>query len=69
MLSDKIKNSTVDEIHQLFSLGFSHNYFNDYHHRFLASYEEKEIEIEGLSDSLEIIEEPKKIVLRPTKVK
>lgn len=69
LLSDKIKNSTDDEIYQLFSLGFSHNYFNDYHHRFLTGYDGKEIEIEGISDSLEIIEEPKKIVLRPMKVK
>lgn len=62
---------TPDDIFKLLDLSLDGNYLNDYHRRILNTYEEKEIDIEDSFNSrkakLEIIEEPKKLILRPKK--
>lgn len=71
-LINKEKNITLDEIYKLFSLSFASCYFNDYHYKLLDNYQEKELDIEDKFDNkyskLEIIEEPKKLILRPKKM-
>jgi len=60
-----------DDISKLLDFSIDGNYLNDYHRRVLDSYEEKEIDIEDSFNSrkakLEIIEEPKKLILRSRK--
>ncbi len=62
---------TPDDILKLLNLSLDGNYLNEYHHRVLDNYEEKEIDIDDNFSSneakLEIIEEPKKLILRPKK--
>ena len=58
-----------DDIYKLLNLTLDGKYLNDYHHRILDKYEDKEIDIEDSFDSkdvrLEIIEESKKLILKP----
>ena len=62
---------TPDDIFKLLNLSLDGNYLNDYHRRVLNNYEEKEIDIDDSFNSneakLEIIEEPKKLILKPKK--
>ena len=62
---------TPDDIYKLLNLSLDEKYLNDYHRRILDNYEEKEIDIEDNFNSnkakLEIIEEPKKLILKPMK--
>ena len=64
---------TPDDILKLLSLSIDGKYLNDYHHSILDNYEEKEIDIDDNFNSnkakLEIIEEPKKLILKPKKIK
>lgn len=59
---------TPEDIYESFDLSFSSSYLNNYHRKFLDNYEEKEVDIDGIFNStkvnLEIIEEPKKLILR-----
>lgn len=62
---------TPDYIYNLFNIEFGRERFNDYYKGIIDNYEEKEIDIIDTFDSnhskLEIIEEPKKMILRPKK--
>jgi len=62
---------TPDYIYDLFNMEFGCERFNDYNKEIIDNYEEKEIDIVDTFDSnhskLEIIEEPKKLILRPKK--
>ena len=62
---------TPDYIYNLFNIEFGRERFNDYYKGIIDNYEEKEIDIIDTFDSnhskLEIIEEPKKLILRPKK--
>jgi len=62
---------TPSYIHDLFNIEFGCENFNDYYKRIIDNYEEKEIDIVDTFDSnysqLEIIEQPKKLVLKPKK--
>ena len=70
---NKEKNITFDDIFKLLSLSINRNYLNNYHHKILDNYEEKEIDID-IDDNfnsnvakLKIIEEPKRLILKPKK--
>lgn len=72
---DKKKIITSDDIYKIFSLSLDSKYLNDYHRNVLDNYEEKEIYID-IDDNfrkndvkLEIIEEPKILILKPKKSK
>lgn len=71
VMKNEEKIITPDDIYKLLNLSLDGKYLNDYHHRVLDNYEEKEIDIEDSFNSkeakLEIIEEPKKLVLKPKK--
>ena len=71
VMKNEEKIITPDDIFKLLNLSLDGNYLNNYHHRVLDNYEEKEIDIEDNFNSntakLEIIEEPKKLILRPKK--
>lgn len=60
---------TPDDIFKLLNLTFDRSYLNEYHHNILDNYKEKEIDIDDCFISneakLEIIEEPKKLILKP----
>ena len=62
---------TPDDIFKLLNLSLDGNYLSDYHRRILDNYEEKEIDIDDSFDSkeakLEILEESKKLILKPKK--
>lgn len=62
---------TPDYIYNLFNIEFGRERFNDYYKGIIDNYEEKEIDIIDTLDSnhskLEIIEEPKKLILGPKK--
>ena len=62
---------TPDYIYNLFNIEFGCERFNDYYKGIIDNYEEKEIDIVDTFDSnysqLEIIEQPKKLVLKPKK--
>jgi len=62
---------TPDYIYNLFNIEFGRERFNDYYKGIIDNYEEKGIDIIDTFDSnhskLEIIEEPKKLILRPKK--
>lgn len=62
---------TPSYIHDLFNTEFECENFNDYYKRIINNYEEKEIDIVDTFDSnnsqLEIIEQPKKLILTPKK--
>ena len=64
---------TPEDIYKLLNLSIDGIYLNDYHRKILDNFEEKEIDIEdNFNDKkakLQIIEEPKKLILRPTKLK
>ena len=71
IIMNKEKNITPEDILNILNLSLDRNYLNYYHHRVLDNYEEKEIDIEDSFTSnkveLEIIDEPKKLILRPKK--
>lgn len=60
---------TAKDILKVLNLNFDSKYLNEYHLKFLEKYEEKDIEVEGnflaKSVNFEIIEQPKKIILKP----
>lgn len=62
---------TSDYIYDLFNIEFGREIFNDYYKGIIDNYEEKEIEIDDNFNSsdakLEIIEEPKRLILKPKK--
>ena len=62
---------TPDCIYDLFNIEFGRERFNDYYKQIIDNYEEKDIDIvdsfESNHSQLEIIEEPKKLILRPKK--
>ena len=62
---------TPNDIFKLLNLSLNSSYLNNYHHRILDNYEEKEIDIDDSFNSnvvkLEIIEEPKRLILKPKK--
>lgn len=73
VMINKEKNITFDDIFKLLSLSINRNYLNNYHHKILDNYEEKEIDID-IDDNfnsnvakLKIIEEPKRLILKPKK--
>ena len=72
-IANEEKIITSDDIFKLLNLSLNGNYLNDYHYKVLNNYEKKEIEIEDSFDSnraeLEIIDEPKKLILRPRKTR
>ena len=71
VMKNEEKIITPDDIYKLLNLSLDGIYLNDYHRKILDNYEEKEIDIEDNFNSnkakLEIIEEPKKLILRPKK--
>ena len=71
VMKNEEKIITPDDIYKLLNLSLDGIYLNDYHRKILDNYEEKEIDIEDSFNSnkakLEIIEEPKKLILRPKK--
>lgn len=71
IMKNEEKIITPDDIYKLLNLSLDEKYLNDYHRRILDNYEEKEIDIEDNFNSnkakLEIIEEPKKLILKPMK--
>lgn len=71
LMRNEEKHIIPDDIFKLLNLSLDGNYLNDYHHRVLDNYEEKEIYIDDSFNSneakLEIIEEPKKLILSPKK--
>lgn len=64
-------NITPDYIDNIFNITFNRGKFNDYYKSIFDNYEDKEIDIIDSFDSnhsqLEIIEEPKKLILKPKK--
>lgn len=68
---NKLKNITEEDINCILNLRIDSSYLNDYHRNILDNYEKKEIEIEEIPNTtranLKIIEEPKKLILRPQK--
>lgn len=69
VMTNREKNIIPDDIFKLLNLSINGSYLNDYHHRVLDDYEEKEIDIDDSFIStrarIEIIEEPKKLILKP----
>lgn len=61
-----------DDIFKLLNLSLDGNYLNSYHRRILDSFEEIDIDIEDSFSSnkarLEIVEKPKKLILKPKKI-
>lgn len=72
MVENKEKVITPDEIYEKLNLSLDKNNLNDYHREILDNYEEKEVDIDGSFNSnrvkLEIIEEPKKLILKPKNI-
>lgn len=60
---------TPDDINKLLNLSLNGSYLNDYHRNILDNYDDKEIEIDDFAlkgcFKLDIIEEPKKLILKP----
>lgn len=69
----KDKIISLSEIYNLFNLNFDGDYLNNYLCKSIDNYEEKELIIEDNFDSqkakLQIIEEPKKLILKPKQLK
>lgn len=68
IMRNKEKVITPDDIFNILNLSLNGSFLNDYHCSILDNYEEKEIDIDDNFDSslarLEIIEEPKKLILK-----
>lgn len=66
------KRITCDDIFDILNIKLDGNCLNEYYYNILDNYEEKEIEIDDKFNSrvtdIEIIEEPKKLILRPTRL-
>lgn len=64
---------TPDDIDKLLNLSLNSSYLNDYHRNILDNYEEKEIDVCDFAEKgcfkLNIIEEPKKLILKPKNIK
>lgn len=64
---------TPDDINKLLNLSLNGSYLNDYHRNILDNYEEKELDIYDFAEKgcfkLDIIEEPKKLILKPKNIK
>ena len=72
VMKNEEKIITPDDIFKLLNLSFNGSYLNNYHHNILNNYEEKEINIDDCFISneakIEIIEEPKKLILKPKNI-
>lgn len=64
---------TPDDIYRLLNLRLDGSYLNDYHRNILDNFEEKELDIYDFAlkgcFKLDIIEEPKKLILKPKNIK
>ena len=64
---------TPDNINKLLNLSLNSSYLNDYHRNILDNYEEKDLDIYDFAKKdivkLDIIEEPKKLILKPKNIK
>lgn len=62
-----------DDINKLLNLSLNSSYLNDYHRNILDNYEEKDLDIYDFAKNgivkLDIIEEPKKLILKPKNIK
>lgn len=62
-----------DDINKLLNLSLNSSYLNDYHRNILDNYEEKDLDIYDFAKKgivkLDIIEEPKKLILKPKNIK
>ena len=71
IVENEFANITEEDIYSILNLTIDGSYLNDYHRNILDNYEKKEIEIENIPDEkrakFKIIEEPKKLILRPKK--
>lgn len=66
------KRITCDDIFNILNIKLNGNCLSEYYYNILDNYEEKAIEIDDKFNSkvadIEIIEEPKKLILRPTRI-
>lgn len=71
LIEDRYDIITEEDIYNILNLTIDGSYLNDYHHNIIDNHERKEIEIETLPEDkrvkFKIIEEPKKLILRPQK--
>ena len=71
LIEDRYDIITEEDIYSILNLTIDSSYLNDYHRNIIDNYERKEIEIDIIPEDkrakFKIIEEPKKLILRPQK--